>query len=297
MENTENGKKIYLKLLKETNQSPELRQRIISKIEEELKKTVITFFTSFHFPVMIEDQDAVMIEEVLQNTEINKNGLVIIINSPGGSGLAAERIINICNAYSGNNYSVIVPNMAKSAATMICFGGNEILMSETSELGPIDPQITLKEGDNLKRLSIHSILTSYKDLFAKAVDCKGRLEPYLQQLNRYDSRDIEEFKRANELSETIAIKYLKNGMMQSKTEEDIKKKISPFLSPETTKSHGRPIFMNEAKNCGLKITTIDLHSLLWQLIWELYLRTDHVLKTQCFKVVESKTEAFNQARH
>jgi ClpP class serine protease len=44
--------------------------------------------------------------------------------------------------------------MAKSAATMICLGSNAIYMSKTSELGPIDPQVTIKEGEELKRLSV-----------------------------------------------------------------------------------------------------------------------------------------------
>ena len=82
-----NNQKIYGKLLREINQSPEIRQKIIAAIEKNLNKTVITFFTSFKYPVMIEDKDAVMLEEVLQNTKINKNGFVLMINSPGGSGL------------------------------------------------------------------------------------------------------------------------------------------------------------------------------------------------------------------
>ena len=55
--------------------------------------------------------------------------LALIINSPGGLGTAAERIINICKTYSKNNeFYSIVPNRAKSAATMICFGSNKIYM-------------------------------------------------------------------------------------------------------------------------------------------------------------------------
>lgn len=284
--------KIFSQLQKETKQAPEIRQNIIDKIEKKLDKTIVTFCTSFRFPVMIEDQDAVMIEEVLQNTNINNNGLVLIINSPGGSGLAAERIINVCRAYSSNKFEVIVPNMAKSAATMICLGSYKIMMSKTSELGPIDPQIALSDGKVTKRLSIHSIIRSYDELFNGAVNTKGKLEPFLQQLSRYDSRDIEEFKRAMELSESIAVRYLINGMMDGKSEDDIKKKIKTFLSPLETKSHGRPIFIDEAKTCELKIEEIDLKSELWQLVWELYLRTEHVLKTVCAKVVESKTDNF-----
>ncbi len=284
---------IYTKLLSEIRQSPSIRQEIIRSIEKELNKTIVTFFTSFVFPVMIEDQDAIMLEEVLQNTDGLEKGLILIINSPGGSGLAAERIINVCRSYSKDKFEVIVPNMAKSAATMICLGSNKIYLSKTSELGPIDPQIPIKEGEVFKRLSVHSIITSYENLFRKAVNTKGRLEPYLQQLSRYDARDIEEFYRAMELSESIAVKYLKKGMMRDLSENGIKNKIKPFLSPLKTKSHGRPIFFDEAKKCGLKVDVIDIESNLWQLLWKLYLRTDFVLRKDCAKIIESRNHQFN----
>ena len=88
---------------------------------------------------MIDDSDSTMIEEVLRNLDLS-NGLALIINSPGGDGLAAERIINVCRKYSKTNeFWAIVSDKAKSAATMVCFGASKILMSETSELGPIDP--------------------------------------------------------------------------------------------------------------------------------------------------------------
>ena len=102
----------------------------------------MSFFTSFAFPVGIADEDADMLEDVLRAALGQEDELVLMINSPGGDLLAAERIVNICRSHSANGqYAVIVPKMAKSAATMISLGAREIMMSQTSELGPIDPQI------------------------------------------------------------------------------------------------------------------------------------------------------------
>ena len=68
-------------------------------------------------------------------------GLAVMINSPGGSGLAAERIINVLRSYSGTGeYWAIDPAKAKSAATMVCLGASKIVMGSVSELGPVDPQ-------------------------------------------------------------------------------------------------------------------------------------------------------------
>ena len=55
---------------------------------------------------------------------------------------------------------MIVPDLAKSAATLMVLGADSILMSDTSELGPIDPQVVLADG-NGKHIR-HSI-QSYRD--------------------------------------------------------------------------------------------------------------------------------------
>ena len=71
------------------------------KIETILEgRTLVTFFTSFAYPVQIEDADVDMLQSVLQQIDLSK-GLVLMISSPGGDGLAAERIVNVCKAYSG----------------------------------------------------------------------------------------------------------------------------------------------------------------------------------------------------
>ena len=100
-------------------------------------------------------------------------------------GLAAERIINICRGYSGTGeYQAIVPNKAKSAATMVCLGASEILMGPSSELGPVDLQAS--DPQSGQWFSAYNIVQRYEDLFARAVQETGNLEPYVMQLGRYD---------------------------------------------------------------------------------------------------------------
>src|SRR4051794_33692205 len=94
---------------------PDRRQILLAKIEKQFgDRCVLSYFTSFNQPVIIEDSDADIIEGVLQKSDLS-NGLSMVINSPGGGGLASERIINVCRSYSNNNFEVIVPKMAKSA--------------------------------------------------------------------------------------------------------------------------------------------------------------------------------------
>jgi len=283
---------IYSQVLNEQNQGHDTRRKLFIDLESELGGVpVVSFATSFRFNVMIEDTDVEMIEGLLQKIELKK-GLALLINSPGGLGLAAERIINICRSYSGTReFIAIVPGKAKSAATMICMGASKIYMSNTSELGPIDPQIPIKEGT--VTVALWNVVQSYKDLFKRAVLEKGNLQPYLQQLENYDEREIKQFEAGLELAEDVAIRALKSGMMKAQSKGDIKKKIKVFLTPEKTKSHGRSIFFEEAKKCGLNIELMDLKSKIWQLAYELCVRTHNFTVTRASKCVENKDFSFS----
>ncbi len=113
-------------LLDELNQDACPRQELLRKIGEVVGRTAVAYFTSFRYPVMIDDSDADMIEEVLQASTL-ENGLCLVLNSPGGEALAAERIVRTCREYSDGNFDVVIPRRAKSAATMIAFRGEQNL--------------------------------------------------------------------------------------------------------------------------------------------------------------------------
>lgn len=289
---------VFRKLQIEVGQGHELRVPLYKAIEDELGQDkpvrVVSFFTSFRFPVLIEDDDATMLEELLATTDLDGRELLLLINSPGGDALAAERIVNVCKSYSKDGFRVIVPSMAKSAATMICLGADEILLSNTSELGPIDPQILIHDdnGQPSRYQAAHEILESYTDLLDKAVATKGRIEPFLQQLARFDARDIRRICSAQDLSSSIATNLLKRGMLNKKTVPQIRRIIRPLTDPKQTKDHGRPVFYPEAKACGLNVRLVENRSSAWRKVWELYLRLNYLTLTSTMKVLETIDESY-----
>ena len=58
----------------------------------------------------------------------------------GGITTAAWGITNLLNEFSPH-YNTLVPYKALSAATMICLGAKEIVMTELGQLSPIDPSV------------------------------------------------------------------------------------------------------------------------------------------------------------
>ena len=289
------AKLVIEQVSEEQYQGHATRRRLYKRLENLLGQPVISFATSFVYPVMIEDNDADMLEGILQESNLAE-GFALLLSSPGGSALAAERLINVCRSYSGTGkYIAVVPAKAKSAATMICLGSSKIVMGKTSELGTVDPQIVVEESGKVKWFSIYNLVKSYESLFADAVKEKGNLQPYMQQLANYDAREIAEFRSALSLSEDIAVQCLRSGMLHGLSEKDIKKKIQIFLTPERAKVHGRPIYAHEARRCGLNVETRDVKDEMWSLVYELYVRLSNYVSTsnvaKCIESVESSFRA------
>ncbi len=74
------------------------------------------------------------------NPKKDKDVLLILL-SPGGEIEPAYQISKLCKSYAKGRFSVAVPRTAKSAATLIALGADEIHMGPLGQLGPIDPQL------------------------------------------------------------------------------------------------------------------------------------------------------------
>ena len=252
---------------------------------------MLLFYTSFVYPVIIDDHDADLIESVIQSCDLSK-GLVLVLNSPGGSGLAAERIVNVLRSYSPTGFEVVIPRAAKSAATMIAMGATQLHMSKTSELGPVDPQIIQRQGEKSEVLPAYVIIDAYSELMDEAAKTKGNLHPYLQQLQKYDPAFIKDLEREMDLSEKISLNVLGTGMLSGKTEAEITTAIAKFLDPHETVSHGRALLADDAMTAGLNVKMIDFASALWRDLWSLHVRADHNTKTTSLKIVETIKHQF-----
>lgn len=86
------------------------------------------------------ESDRVFTALVDGNKQKDKDVLLFLL-SPGGSIEPAYQISTLCKAYSKERFVAVIPRRAKSAATLIAIGADEIHMGPLSQLGPIDPQL------------------------------------------------------------------------------------------------------------------------------------------------------------
>lgn len=262
----------------EVRQDHSLRKPLIQKLQDlRDSRLVLSFFISFRSRSPLGFEDANIIEEVLVNSDTSK-GVTLLLDAPGGDGLAAERIIQLCRKYSQHDFETIIPSRAKSAATMICLGSDRILMGPTSELGPIDPQIPLKFGETWQWVAAHHVVKTYDDLMKNAIELQqGHIEPYLQQLAQFNATHVQMLRASTELAANIAVSSLKRGMLKEFNEREINKRIKCFTDPDVTLSHGRALTTEHLAECGLNIKELDLQSELWKVARDLYVRSTFVV--------------------
>lgn len=132
----------------------------------------------------------------------NDKPILLVINNRGGRIEPAYLLSKTCKENSPK-FSVAVPRRAKSAATLICLGANEIHMGSMSELGPIDPQI-----GNLPALGLSSSLESLASVVSEYPNSSKMFADYLS--SKLDLRILGYFERVSESAKQYAIRLLKD---------------------------------------------------------------------------------------
>lgn len=285
-------------------QETEARRRsLLADIEDHTKRNVLNYSATAHGAPgeIMFTPDIVNFTRVMQKGEQLK-GVDLILNSPGGQPEIAEKIITTLRHYYDDDFRVIVPEFAKSAATIVCLGADAIVMGFCSELGPIDPQMGVPDGKgNILFRSAHAIIESVDAYVRKAHEAIKKDEPFHAYVRLLDSHPdltfVEECRLAKKLSQEIAERWL-NAKMLKDAPQKAKTTADALSRADELFSHGRAIDYRYAKDeLGLTIEYLPPEHALWKKVWELHIRCNlqHSMGNQV-KIIESshRTMAFNQ---
>ena len=77
---SDDEKLIFQNMSEERQQGATTRKRIYPLIEEEISMPVVCYFTSFRYAVTIADDDADMLEGILQKCDLSKGFALLLIN-------------------------------------------------------------------------------------------------------------------------------------------------------------------------------------------------------------------------
>lgn len=278
-----------LRLMDQIQNEGAVHHELVARIESETSRNLLSY-TSFceHPAGIIGEPDERLIETLLQSVDLTRypGTLDLMLNSPGGSPTAAEKIVLTCRAYA-TSFRVLVPQTAMSAATMIAMGADSIVMPSTAELGPIDPQMVqqLPGGQAILRPA-KAFIDAYLELVNKTQDAIRNNEPphpYIELLRKIDPPWVQVCVKARDLAKKIAIDFLSKWMLNGKDLAEVEAVVDRFLAEGEEGSHGRAIRPDKAVTMGLeKIERIDTGSELWKAVWELHERCQQYVRSRGF---------------
>jgi len=244
-----------------------LRKEAIKRIERATGRPLVCYvtrtnnFSPVSVPIALDDSDLVGFRDLIHGVESGSIDVFIVSN--GGSAEAAERIALLLRERF-QSMRFIVPANAYSAATLLCFAGDEIVMGALGTLGPIDPQIA--------GIPARTILRAFENL-EKRLKEEGptALTAYVPLLEKYELHILEICKSAQGLSDELARNFLSRYMLQcDRGDPRIDEIIRHFSDYDSQKSHSRGIGRQVARDKGLNVTFAESVDQLDSLIYSLY---------------------------
>ncbi|MFT4212505.1 MAG: ATP-dependent Clp protease proteolytic subunit [Microbacterium sp.] len=241
------------------------RQSVIKQIEQITATTLICYVAPSS---EIDRHDVIAMVDLLHNV-VPGSAIDLLLHSPGGSIDAAEKLIALIRKRAGTaRVRVIVPDYAKSAATLLALGADAIVMSDSSELGVIDPQISMPNvNGHPHTLSAQSYLDAFN---LHATNLKNDPDDPVARLmlSKMDPATVRKLERITTRSRSIAEALLATAMV--KDEEEATRIAKELSDTKKWHSHGQMISHEAAAKLGLIVTYLAPHDQLWQLYWRLF---------------------------
>lgn len=239
--------------------------------------------------VAITPEDVRGLAEVVRGLEGDEVDL--ILHSPGGSPEAAESIVEVLRSQF-QKVRVLVPVMAKSAATMIALSANEILMPISAELGPIDPQFLLSDGRGGQRMTPAQAIIDEVQRAQQAVTTQQPDAPvWLMQVQGQPPGLYQQALNAVQLSKQLVKGWLEIYMFAGQPNAaSTAQSIVDYLGDHNRfLSHARRVDIKALADLGAKIFNItDVDRQLWQLLEELWYTVEHTFQgSPVFKMWEN----------
>lgn len=263
------------------SENKHIGKELIKKIEDLRNSKVIVYFTGDRYPFgarIAEDAVRPLYDHLL-NLEFNgdERCIDLFLYSRGGDVSVPWRIVSMIREFC-DEFNVLIPYRAQSAATLLSMGADNIIMGKKAELGPIDPTLvkgtvgeTAVPPQEIAVEDVNSFLSFVKEranindqdavasILSTLIDQIGPLT--LGSVNRQHHH----------------IRLVARKLLTSRKEKLDEEKIATIVDTLTEKiySHGHAIGRREARDIGLPVVYPDEN--LENLMWSLYLKYEEFL--------------------
>lgn len=227
--------------------------------------------------VPLNQDDYYVIHDFLRDVDSRK--VDFYIETPGGSGEAAEEIVRFLRS-KFDEVAFVVSGEAKSAGTIMVLSGDEILMTETGSLGPIDAQVRIGRSS----VSAYDYMGWTKDKREESEKI-GKLNPFdATMVAQISPGELVGVHNALEFAKEMVVDWLvkykfrnwvitetrKIPVTDEKRRERAEEIATKLTDRSQWRSHGRSIKIGDLEEeVGLKIVRIDADSELSDTVYRI----------------------------
>jgi hypothetical protein len=240
-----------------------LRRKYLGIHAAHTGRATIIYYSGFldhpEFPISslgVSLQDVSGFMEACSNAD--ERQLDLFLHSPGGDADAADQVCAYLRPQF-DHIRAIVPLAAMSAATMMALAADEVLMGTHSQLGPIDPQLTIGMPEGPRTASAQAIRDQFDMAQADCSQNPARLTAWIPILRSYApgllARCDHASQRATNIVESALSRYMfhddPNAASKANATADWFGDATAFLS------HGHPVRRDEARQHDVVVTDLE----------------------------------------
>lgn len=253
-----------------------------------------------HLPgISMEEDDFYIFRDMLQSVH-DFDEIDVYIETPGGNGVTAEQIAKFLHS-KFKRVNFVISGEAKSAGTILAMAGNEIYMTETGSLGPIDAQVSI--GRTV--VSAYDYIEWITDKINEA-EKTGRLNPVdatmIAQITPGEIQLVNHsMEYAKDLVKEWLQKYKFNGWTKTETRQEIvtdkmKKDRAETVAEDLAKhsrwrTHGRSLGIEDLESIGIKVVNLEEQKNIAEIIYRIQFVCRLIQEsTSIYKLFYSKDE-------
>lgn len=206
-----------------------------------------------------------LLEEALFDADPEQD-LHLMLGTLGGDGETALRMIRQAQSRC-RELTVIVPDQAKSAGTLLVLGADSIYMGPTSDLGPVDPQFQLPDGS---LAPARAIIAAVEEAERRIQENPTTYPLHASLLTDITALMVQQSRDAMDRIEDLTREAL--ASVSSRKPQDVEAlatALHQHLIGES-KNHGAIVSASDAKRYGLPVEQADPKSPRWQAVWRLW---------------------------
>jgi hypothetical protein len=271
-----------------------LRRKYLKRLSQKTGRATIVYATAWqeNKPNVTSADVGVHIGDVQGFMEavsnVSERELDLFLHSPGGFPEAADSIMKYLRTRF-EHIRAVVPLAAMSAATMMALACDEVVMGAHSQLGPIDPQLTISTPEGPRSAPAQAIIDQFERAKRECQD-PANIAAWLPILRYYGPGLLAICDNGRALAEELVSRSLEQYMFggESGARDKAEKAAKWFADFTEFRSHGLRVGRDDARQQAIKVLDLEADDELQDLMLSVHHAFNHTLSgTAAFKIIEN----------